>query len=278
MIFYINGKFVHQENAKIDVRDIGFLRSYGVFDFFVTFNNRPFLLDEHIDRLYNSASLMGININKTKNQIRQIILKILSKNSSGKEKAVRIIVTGGVGVSATEPSSKCSIVVIVENRHFLPKTLYNNGAKVITYAYSRYNPQIKSLEYATAINALALAKQKSAIEAIYFEPKSKNITEATTSNVFMVKNGKIYTTKNNILFGVTRNLIIELCKKDNKVIQRNIKLSELISSDEFFLTSSNKDVLPIVNLDNKIIGNGKVGPITKKVMLKFENFVKKGKW
>lgn len=266
MIFYVNGKYLPESKAKIDVRDIGLLRGYGVFDYFVTYNNKPFLFERHIDRFFNSAKLSGLQIGKSKEQIKTIILSTLSKNRNGKEKSVRILATGGVGNISTEASNNPSLIVIVENRHPYPDSLYTKGAKAITYKHQRPHPEVKSLDYSEAIKALALAKKDHSIEAIYYDEKTKEVSEATTSNVFIVKKDKIYTTETKILNGMTRDLVINLCKDFNPVRYINMKLSDLLSANEVFLTSSNKEVMPITTVDNKKIGDGKVGHWTKMVM------------
>ena len=275
---YINGNYLPESKAVISVLDIGLLRGFGVFDFLVTYNNRPFLIDRHIDRLFNSAKILGLTIGKTKREIESIVNNTLSKNINGKEKTIRILITGGVGNSSTEPSAKASIIVIVEDRHFYPNALFENGAKALSYKYSRPFPEIKSLEYSVAIKALNLAKKSGCIEAVYYDEKSGNITEATTSNVFIVKNKQIYTSDNKILFGITRDLVISLCHIIYPVRKRPIKLSDIFSADEVFLTASNKEVMPVVKVDKKKIGNGKVGHVTKDVIQLFRNFVEKGKW
>lgn len=277
-INYINGKFLPADKSFVSVMDIGLLRGFGVFDFMVTYNNLPFLLNEHIDRLFHSAGLIGLVIGKSKDGIKNIVVKTLKKNTWKSEKTVRIVVTGGVGNSSTEQSIKPTIIVIVEPKHDYPDEYYKNGVSVFTYDYVRPLAHAKSLEYAKAIAALQISRKKGGVESIYYDGKSKNVSEATTSNLFIVKNGSIVTSDENVLNGVTRDLVLKLLKKKFKVSERKVKLSELYSADEIFMTASNKEIMPVVAVDKKKIGNGKVGILTKEVMNIFRDFVVKGNW
>lgn len=276
--YYLNGRFIPEDQAKISVTDIGLLRGFGVFDFLVTYKNRPFLIDEHINRLFTSASLIGLDIGKTKTQIKQIILKTLLKNSVNSEKTVRILITGGIGETSIIPSSNSTIAIIVQPKHDYPDKYYSEGVKIITFDYSRPMALAKSLDYAVAIRALMDAGKKKAIEALYINHGNNTITEATTSNIFMIKNNNIYTPKDNILNGITRNLVINLMKNRNPIVEKDISLKEFLISDEAFITASNKEVMPIIKIDNRQIGSGKVGPVTKNVMTIYRDFIENGKW
>jgi branched-chain amino acid aminotransferase len=258
--------------------DIGLLRGYGVFDFIVTYNNQPFLINEHIERLLNSAKMIDLEIGMSKKEIVKIITKTIKKNTFIGEKTVRIVVTGGVGENSLKPSKKSSVIVIVQKKHDYPKKYYSKGVKLITYDFIRPMALAKSLDYSVAIRALKKARQQKAIEALYVDKSKKIITEATTSNIFIIKNRRIITPKMNVLSGITRNLVIKLLKKRNPVILKDITLSELFSSEEVFITASNKEVMPIVKIDNKNIGDGKVGNVTQSVMNLFRDFIENGKW
>lgn len=271
-VFYVNGKFLEEKQAKISVLDIGLLRGYGVFDFLVTYNNRPFLLKNHIRRLFNSAHLIGLEIGMTQDKVEKIVLNTIARNDKGYEKNIRIVVTGGVGINSLKPSKNPTIIVTVQPKHNYPQEYYSKGVKIITYNYERPLSDAKSLDYSIGIKALSIASKKNAIEALYVNNENF-ITEATTSNIFIVKKKKIYTPKNNILDGITRSLVIKLCGSTNPVHEKDIKLSDLLSADEAFITASNKEVMPIIKIDNKKIGSGKVGNVTRWVMETFKDFV-----
>jgi len=277
-IYFVNGKHLPKNKAFIGVLDIGLLRAYGVFDFLVTYKGNPFLLDEHTNRLFNSASAIGLDIGKTEKQIKSIVLNTLNKNRWRGEKTVRIVVTGGVGENTITPSSQSTIIVIIDHKHNYPRHLYENGIKTITFNHVRSQALVKSLEYSDAIKALQIARRKGALEVIYIDKSTDRVSEATTSNLFIVKKGKIFTPKDNVLNGITRDTVIMLLKQTNPVVQKIINRKELFSADEVFITASNKEVMPVVAIDDQMIGNGKVGDITKEVMDTFKVFIQKGKW
>ena len=275
---YINGKYLTSDKAKISVLDIGLIRGYGIFDFLVTYHNRPFLINEHINRLYNSAKMIDLNIGVNKAEMKKIILKLIKINTHLKEKTLRIIITGGVGINSLIASKKSSIIVIVQKKHNYPKDFYKNGVKIITYNYVRPMSLAKTTNYAEAVMALKIAHAKKAVEALYVNKDNNFISEATTSNIFLIKNKKLFTPKDNLLMGITRDLIINLQKNINPVYEKNIKINELLSADEVFMTASNKEVMPVVKIDDKKIGIGEVGPVTKSVIKTFKNYIIRGVW
>ncbi|HLE48741.1 MAG TPA: aminotransferase class IV [Patescibacteria group bacterium] len=277
-IYYVNGKFIDSNHAFINILDIGLLRGYGVFDFLITYKGKPFLLNEHIKRLFNSASSIGLKIGKSESEIRNIIIQTLQKNLSDTEKSIRIVITGGVGISTTEPGDKPTIIVIIDDKHDYPAEYYKNGIKVITFSYTRALASVKSLDYSMGIKALDKARHKNAQEAIYVDQISKTVSEATTSNVFIIKKGKISTSNENILKGMTRNLVIKLLSQIKPVTEKQVNLKQLLSADEVFITASNKEVIPVTKIDNHNVGDGKVGPTTKKVMHVFRDYIEKGIW
>jgi branched-chain amino acid aminotransferase len=274
-IHYLNGKFLTADKAKVSIFDLGILRGYGIFDYFVTYDGQPFLLDKHINRFFNSGKIIGLTIPYTKNQIKKIILKTLLKNKNGHEKSVRIVMTGGVSVDAITPSPEPTFAVLVDDRHFIDKKIYQNGAKVITIDAFRETPQAKSINYTIAVKATLDAKNAGAIEAIYVSKSANKIYEGTTSNLFIVKKGIVSTVINETLPGITRELVFEICKINNFVLKtRDIKISELYDADEVFICASNKEVLPVVRVDHKKIGDGKPGKITKEIMRLYREYVK----
>ena len=278
-IYYVNGKYVPKNEAKISVSDLGLLRGYGVFDYIVTYKGgRPFLIKKHLKRLYNSANLIDLKIPYKSTYIEKLIIKTIDKNKNGKEKSIRIIVTGGESENAISVGKKPTIVISVNDRKKFPESLYKNGAKVITFDFNRESPQAKSLNYIQAVKANILAKNKDAIESIYVHKKNNKVFEGTTSNLFLIKNEKIITPDGETLPGITRELVMNICKKLYPTTMGEVKINELFNADELFLSASNKEVLPVVKVDNIVIGNGKPGEITKKIMAKFRKFIDEGRW
>lgn len=262
------------EKAKINPYDLGILRGYCVFDVMCTQNEKPFLLDEHWKRFQNSAKELGLIIPVSKEKYLKNILKLLKLNGF-KKSTIRTVLSGGVssdGFSLENGKETCYI--LVEKFKDLPKKYYEKGVKVITVNYSRHFPKAKIANYITAIKNQNNKKKEKALEIIYVS--NGKAFEAATSNFFIVKKGIVIAPKEGILLGITRNIVIDLAKKNKlKVLERDVKISELFKADEVFLVATNKDVVPVVNIDGKKIGDGKVGKMTKKIIGIFEDFAKK---
>jgi len=265
-IHYLNGHWVYDSDLKISAFDLSFLRGFGVFDFLRTYNRKPFRLADHLDRLFNSAKILGIKIGKTKKEIERIVLAGIKKNLAG-ELNIRLVVTGGVGPDSITPGQP-SLIVMFTPVVAYPKRYYTKGVKVITYQAQRLLPQAKSLNYLEGIIALQKAKKEKAVEAVY--TAYGKIFEGVTSNFFAVINGKLVTPKNEILPGVTKKVVLSIAKRLKiGVEEREIKLSEIKNFQEAFLSASNKEIMPVVRIDETIVGNGRVGKITQRLMKEF---------
>jgi len=266
-IHFLDGKFVEDQDLKVSVRDLGFSRGFAVFAFFVTYNGRPFMAEKQVERLFKSASLINLTIPYTKEQIYQWALEALAKNNNGKEKAVRIIVSGGVSESVFSERTKPTLIIQVDERPHLPKECYENGINAMTVKYTRYTPGAKTNHYIEAAKHRDSVNQLSAIEIIYYN--DDGVTEGCVSNIFAVIDGKLVTPKSNILPGVTRGILIDLMNTE----ERDFSILELRNATEIFVVSSNKEVLPVTRLDGITVGNGKVGIITKESMEQYRKFV-----
>jgi len=274
MIFYINGKFLDEKEAKISVYDLGLLRGYAVFDFLRTYNQKPFYLDDHLKRLLNSAKLIGLKHNYNLKFLRKITLQTLKKNiQKGLEYNIRIILTGGNSEDFISPS-KPNLIVMITPLKKLDEKLYQKGGKLITKISERILPQAKTIIYAEAVKFIQEAKKKGAIEVLLLD-KNKKILECTTSNFFAVINGKLITpSTGKILSGITRKIVINLAKRLKiPVIERDIYFNEIKKFDEAFITASNKEILPIIQIDNFKIST-QPGPITKTLMSQFKELTK----
>lgn len=278
-IYYLNGRFLKKSRAKISVCDLGLLRGYGAFDYIVTYKKgKPFFLRKHIRRLFRSAKIIGIEPPWRPYEIESLINKTIQKNKNGKEKGVRIVITGEESIDGITPGDRPSLIIIVEDKKTYPLSYYKKGAKAITYEYKREYPVAKSLNYIQAVRAKEIAKRKNAVEAIYISKTKDQVFEGTQSNLFLVKDGKIITPNDETLPGITRELVIKLCKKFFKIEVRRVKIDELYNADEIFLVSSTKEIMPVVKVDKKRIGNAKPGDITKKIIREFQKFVQEGNW
>lgn len=268
MFHYLNGKWVRSEDLKISVTDLSVIRGFGCFDFLRTYGNKPFMLKDHIDRFFNSAGFLDLRLPRTKKQIETIAYEGIKKNSSsagGEDLNIKMILTGGVSKDGITPENALLIMMFTKLDKY-PKEQYEKGVKIITVPASRVLPEAKSLNYLTAVLAMQKAYKQKAEEALYVDQDGKML-ETTRCNFFVVMKGKLVTPKIGILYGVTRKVVIQLAKKLKlPVIERNLFMGEFPQFSEAFITASNREILPIVKIDNKVTGNGKVGVVTKKLM------------
>lgn len=271
-IYYLNEKFVSKNDAKVSVYDMGFLRSYGVVEFLITYNSKPFKLQEHLDRFYNSARLIDLGIPFSQAKIKKLIFKTLAKNNF-KESSIWLIATGGLGPTSMIPAKIPTFAILTDPYKPYPKECYKNGVKIITFEAERQLKQVKSMIYTLAIQALQKAYKKGAVEALYV--KNGKVFECMTSNFFIFKKNKLLTPKDiDVLFGITRQFVLEIAKGHFEVNKTDLSLQQVIDADEAFLTASNKEIMPVVQIDNHKIGNGKVGKKTKKLMNLFREYIK----
>lgn len=269
---YFNGRITELKNVKIDPYDLGFLRAYGVFDVMCTQNGKPFLLDEHWKRFQNSAKELKLIIPINKKEYTALVDKLVKLNNF-KKSTIRTILAGGVSENGFTYCDQETFLILIEKFQPLPEEFFMEGATVITTEHERHLPGAKVCNYVEAIRNQQRKLQQKALEIIY--TKNGKALEASTSNFFIVKKGKIMTTKDGILIGTTRNLVIKLARKSGyAVIEKNIPIKDLFAADEVFLTATNKDIVPVVKIDGKKIGDGRVGKCTRALMEIFVDFVK----
>lgn len=262
---YLNGQWVSEDKLLVSAQDLSVVRGYGVFDWMRTYQGKPFKLVEHIERLFYSADLVKLQIPVTKEELLQIINKGLQMNPP-REYGARIIVTGGVSKNSVAPIKQASLIVIFERFDGYDPEIYEKGLKVISFPHTRFLPNAKSINYLSAIVASQLAQEKEAVEAIYLD-KDNNILEGTRTNLFIVEDGVIKTAAEDVLEGVTRQLVLDICQQNKLPLdETKIKYEQVNSCSEMFITSSGKEILPIVQFDDIVIGDGQPGTVTKQLM------------
>jgi branched-chain amino acid aminotransferase len=266
---YLNAKILPENQAMINITDLGLLRGYAIFDFLRTYNSKTFLLKEHLERFRNSAKLINLKVPHTDKHITKIIQELLSKNNF-KESGIRIVLTGGSEENLlTKPS--LTFYILVNELQKFPDHVYTKGVNIVTCNFKRDLPLAKTTNYINAYKLKKWQNKQNAFEILY--TYRNNIYEATRSNFFIIKKGKIITPKNGILFGITRNLVIKLAKKYFDIQERKLSIKELKEADEAFITSTTKEVAPVVQIDNQKIGSGEVGQNTKKIMEVFRDYI-----
>ena len=261
--YYVDGSFVAAEKAVLPVSDLALLRGYGIFDYMRTYSGRPFHLEAHIRRLLNSAQLVGLKCPWDIQEISGIVEETLGRNNN-RESSIRLMVTGGDSDDSITPGDKPRLLVMVTPVKEFPSQWYEKGVKVITTDITRHVPGAKSIDYIQAILALKTARTTEAVESLYVDSQAQ-ILEGTTSNFFAVINGQLVSPRDEILPGVTRDVVLDITAPVFNPQLRAVLRTELYKADEIFLTSSNKEVLPVTQVDDAVIGTGKPGPVTRKV-------------
>lgn len=261
---YLNGKIIPLKEAKIPVTDIGLLRGYAIFDSIAAMNGSIIFFDEHYERFERSAEIMHLKIPITKHKTEAMIYKLLRKNHYGSAR-IKLVLTGGNLVGGLEYDVRTANIFILVQKPIVPNgNDYLHGVKLITYEHQREISAAKNNDYVTAVHIQPLRRKAGAAEILYtFEGK---VLEATTSNFFIVKGERLITAKNGVLMGIVRRKVIHLAKKFMKVEERIVKTNELRTADEAFITSTYKKVLPVVRINNLVIGSGTVGQKTKLLM------------
>lgn len=271
--YYVNGKFVDEDAARIPAKDLTVLRGYGVFDFLITYNRRPFYLKEHVERLENSAKDIGLKLSHTNEQICKIVQETIDKNTHHDESNIRLIYTGGVSPDAMTPAGNGILMVMVTPKRMLPDFWYSKGASIITVDMERFIPTSKSTNYLSAVFALEQAHKVGAAEAIYVD-RNQRVLEGTTTNIFAIKGSSIITPPDGILPGITRSVVLKLIPEDLKLEMRHIDFKELDHMDEIFITASNKEIVPVVKVNDMAVGSGKPGKVTRQIMDLFRSYTK----
>ena len=277
MKIYIDGEFQDESNAKVSVFDHGLLYGDGVFEGIRFYNNRVFKLEEHIDRLYDSARVLMIQIPLSKAEITAATLETIRANELT-DGYVRLVVTRGIGDLGLNPRlcPKPSIIIIAAKIKLYSDELYQRGLKIITCATRRTSqaampPAVKSLNYLNNIMAKIEAMQAGGDEALMLNEQGY-IAECTADNVFVIKNGQLFTppVTAGSLRGITRGAVLDLAVEEGvPVSEPELTRYDVFTADEVFLTGTAAEVVPVIEVDSRPIGDGKPGPVTKRLLERF---------
>ena len=275
MKIYLNGKFVDEKDAKVSVFDHGLLYGDGVFEGIRAYDGVVFMLKEHIDRLYDSAESICIDIPLTKEEMINVVLETLRVNNL-RDAYIRLVVTRGIGDLGLDPR-KCGKPTIFCIAIPMPPLLGEEGIRVITVSVRRLpvdvlNPAVKSLNYLNSVLAKIQANYAGVDEAFLLDDKGF-VVEGTGDNIFVVKNGVLKTPPvyQSILKGITRDVVIKLAKEEDiEVVEEPLTLHDLYTADELFITGTAAEIVPVFEIDGRVINDKKVGEITKKLREKFK--------
>ena len=274
MKIYIDGKFCSEKDAKVSVFDHGLLYGDGVFEGIRAYHGRVFKLKEHIDRLWYSAKALLLNIPMTQEQMTKAVLETCRQNKV-RDGYIRLLVTRGIGSLGLNPRSckRPSVIIIAGSIQLYPPELYAKGMEIVTVPtvrnlHSALNPAIKSLNYLNNILAKIEANNAGCEEAIMLNAEGY-VAECTGDNFFIVKEGQLMTPPlaAGALYGVTRRTVIELAAAQGmKVAEPNLTRYDCFNADECFVTGSAAEIVPVVKIDGRVIGIGKPGPCTARLV------------
>ncbi len=274
---YLNGRFVPENEAKVSVFDHGFLYGDGIFEGIRAYHGRVFKLNEHLNRLYDCAKAIDLNIGVAKRDMQEIVLETLRRNNF-RNAYIRLIVSRGKGDLGLDPTHcpKPAIICIADTLALFPEALYQNGMEVRTVATRRNNidslsPRIKSLNYLNNILARIEVSLAGAMEAVMLNQEGY-VCEGTGDNIFIVKNGALITppTHVGILEGITRNTVMELAGSLGLTVKEQIFTRfDLYNADEVFLTGTAAEMIPVNKVDGRVIGEGKPGEVFKRLLPMF---------
>jgi branched-chain amino acid aminotransferase len=275
-LWYINGRWLHPHEAAISINDVAVLRGYSAFESLRTYNRRPFHLDEHLNRLYRSAELIELEIPWSREHITAIVQEIIARNVY-KHATIRLLVTGGETEDSILPVGKPTLVVLISPLGERDMERFAQGIKLIATSLQRTAPEAKTTSYVSAIRALKEAKRHQATDALFVNEQG-HVLEATRSNFYIFHGDTLVTPFAGILIGITRNVVLALARGRFPIEERPILLDELPQADEAFITSSSREIVPVVQIDDLVIGNGKPGRRTYELEQRFIEMVERGEF
>ncbi|MDG5470144.1 branched-chain-amino-acid transaminase [Jeotgalibacillus sp. ET6] len=282
-LIFLNGEYVTKENAKVSVYDHGFLYGDGVFEGIRSYNDNVFRLDEHLVRLYDSAKSILLEIPYTKEEMTEIVLQTLRKNNLSNA-YIRLVVSRGIGNLGLDPFS-CkvpNVIVIAESLSLFPKELYDSGIEIVTVASRRnrsdvLSPKVKSLNYLNNILVKIEAGLAGVPEALMLNDQGY-VAEGSADNIFIIRDKKILTPPGYVgaLEGITRNAIIEMAREKGYTMEEAVfTRHDVYVADEVFLTGTAAEVIAVVKVDGRSIGEGVPGKITNELLQSFRDLVVK---
>ena len=262
---YLNGEIVEYDKAFLHISDLAIIRGYGVFDFFRTQNGQPFLMQGHIERFINSAEYFELPLPVSQDKLKSIIQDLLNFNHF-EESGIKLLITGGYSEDGITPGTP-NFFVDVQPLVLPPDSHFTQGIKLITHKYIRDFPEIKSVNYITSIRIHKQILDAGAVDVLFHYQDI--ISESSRSNFFLVRDNKIITSDRNILKGITRGKVLALAGPHYAIEERPTYLKEIINADEAFITGTTKKVMPVVKVDDTIVGSGKPGKVTQHLMQLF---------
>ena len=272
---YLNGYILQEDKAKVGILDIGLLRGFGIYEAMTVVHDKIFRAEDHIGRFRKSADFLKMQVPLSNHELEQTIFALMEKNGLKDARInVKCILTGGNALGGIDYNgAQPTFYIFLEEWKPIDPKYYAQGASVIVREHLRQYPEYKTTNYLTTTLLQKEMRQADALEILYVW--KNNVLECATSNFFMVKDGILVTAQDNILAGVTRNVVLELARAHGvPVEEREYTLDELCTADEAFLTSSFKDIVPVVKVGGTTIADGLVGGTTKTITRLFAEYLR----
>lgn len=256
---WINGEWVLQDQATLHISDLSIQRGYGIFDFLKMIGGKPLFFDDHLDRFFHSASTMHLPVGISREALKAVIAEMTDRNQL-RDAGIRLTLTGGYAPDAYTPASPN--LIITQQPLSIPSL--SRGIAIITYEHQRQLPSVKTIDYLMAIWLQPLVAQGEAQDVLYHQQDV--VTELPRANFYIVTaNGEIWTPADNILSGVIRKQLLQLDGRGFTIQAKTFTLQDVKQAKEAFITSTTKNILPILQIDGIPVGNGTPGPVTQQL-------------
>jgi len=264
--YSVNGQILPKEEAVLGITDLAILRGFGIFDYFVIKQGQPLFFDDYLDRMENSAGAFRLTLPMTRAELEQHIRDLVKINGV-KDAGMKLLLTGGYSDDGYAPATP-NMLLLESAAPVYSEAHFAEGIKLLLHGYHRTYPTVKSINYLVGVNMLPQTKAAGAEDVLFHH--NGLVHETTRANFFIVKNnGTIVTAGSDILAGITRKKTLEIAQRHYKVELRDLLLDELITAKEAFITSSTKQVMPVVQVSDQVIGNGRPGPVSQHLLKLF---------
>lgn len=263
MYSFFNNEFLPVEKNFIHVSDLATQRGYGIFDFFKVVNSKPLFIEDYLDRFFKSAEIMRLPVSLSREELKRVIHELLQKNGIA-DAGIKMILTGGYSSDGYE-IAKPNLIITQHTLTMPGPAVFEKGIKVITHEYVRDIPNVKTINYIMGIWLQQKVKEQQAADVLYH--MNGLVSEFPRCNLFIVnENDEVITPVNRVLWGITRKNILKLNGKPYVVCEAEVSVDEVYAAKEVFLTSTTKRILPIVQVDDKVIGDGKPGRVSLSIL------------
>ncbi|WP_428328978.1 aminotransferase class IV [Mucilaginibacter sp.] len=258
---FINNQLFLEQDAKIGFSDLAIQRGYGIFDYLKVIDNRPIFIEDHLNRFFNSAKDMYLEVMLTREQLKTAVRELVHINKTP-TCGIKLLLTGGYSEDGYAMGTP-NLIISQYPLNMEEENEFEMGLKLVTYNHQRQLPYIKTIDYLQAVRLRNFMQENNADDVLYHNNGA--VTECPRANFFMVTGNEVITQKENILKGITRSKILDFKIEGYTVIEKDFSIADLTGIKEAFISSTTKYAYPVSIIDGKMIGDGKIGPVTKQI-------------